>query len=94
MPRTARSSMLPTFVDRRRATADAVELLSQQFGELVLTGGMPRSVRFDSAALAGVPVAITAPRSAPAMPTPRRPPRWPRHWSGAEEARRPPGAPR
>ena len=59
--------VLPTFVDRRRATADVVELLHSQFGDLLLAGGIPRSVRFDAAALAGVPIAITAPRSAPAI---------------------------
>jgi chromosome partitioning protein len=59
--------VLPTFVDRRRATADAVELLHAQFGDLLLAGGIPRSARFDAAALAGVPIAITAPRSAPAV---------------------------
>jgi chromosome partitioning protein len=59
--------VLPTFVDRRRATADAVTLLHAQFGDLLLAGGIPRSARFDGAALAGVPIAITAPRSAPAI---------------------------
>ena len=44
-------AMLPTFVDRRRATADAVELLHEQFGDLLLAGGIPRSARFDAAAL-------------------------------------------
>jgi chromosome partitioning protein len=59
--------VLPTFVDRRRATADAVELLHAQFGDLLLAGGILRSVRFDAAALAGVPIAIMAPRSAAAI---------------------------
>ncbi len=59
--------VLPTFVDRRRASADAVELLQAQFGDLLLAGGIPRSVRFDGAALAGLPIGITAPRSAPAI---------------------------
>ena len=59
--------MLPTFVDRRRASADAVALLHEQFGDLVLAGGIPRSARFDAASLAGVPVALTAPRSVPAI---------------------------
>ena len=51
-------AVLPTFVDRRRATADAVALLQEQFGDLLLAGGIPRSARFDAAALSGVPVAI------------------------------------
>jgi chromosome partitioning protein len=60
-------AVLPTFVDRRRATADAVALLEDQFGDLVLARGIPRSARFDAAALSGVPVALGAPRSAPAI---------------------------
>ena len=60
-------AVLPTFVDRRRATADAVALLQDQFGDLVLAVGIPRSARFDAAALSGVPVALGAPRSAPAI---------------------------
>jgi len=60
-------AVLPTFVDRRRATADAVALLQDQFGDLVLARGIPRSARFDAAALSGVPVALGAPRSAPAI---------------------------
>ena len=60
-------AVLPTFVDRRRATADAVTLLQEQFGDLLLAGGIPRSARFDASALSGVPVALAAPRSAPAI---------------------------
>ncbi len=60
-------AVLPTFVDRRRATADAVALLQDQFGDLMLTAGIPRSARFDAAALSGVPVALGAPHSAPAI---------------------------
>ena len=60
-------AVLPTFVDRRRATADAVALLQEQFGDLLLAGGIPRSARFDAAALSGVPVAIGAPWSGPAI---------------------------
>jgi cellulose biosynthesis protein BcsQ len=59
--------VLPTFVDRRRATADAVTLLQEQFGDLLLAGGIPRSARFDASALSGVPIALAAPRSAPAI---------------------------
>ncbi len=60
-------AVLPTFVDRRRAATDAVALLHEQFGDLVLAGGIPRSARFDAAALSGVPVALGAPHSAPAI---------------------------
>jgi chromosome partitioning protein len=60
-------AVLPTFVDHRRATSDAVALLHEQFGDLVLAGGIPRSARFDAAALSGVPVALGAPRTAPAI---------------------------
>jgi chromosome partitioning protein len=59
--------VLPTFVDRRRASADAVALLQDQFGDLLLAGGIPRSVRFDGAALAGVPIGLAAPSSPPAV---------------------------
>jgi chromosome partitioning protein len=60
-------AVLPTFVDRRRATADAVTLLQEQFGDLLLAAGIPRSARFDASALSGVPIALAAPRSAPAI---------------------------
>lgn len=59
--------VLPTFVDRRRASADAMALLHEQFGDLLLAGGIPRSTRFDASALSGVPIALAAPRSAPAI---------------------------
>lgn len=60
-------AVLPTFVDRRRATVTAVELLHEQFGDLLLTDGIPRSVRFDAAAFAGVPIDLLAPRSTAAI---------------------------
>jgi len=60
-------AVLPTFVDRRRATADAVALLHEQFADLLLADGIPRSARFDASALSGVPLALAAPHSAPAI---------------------------
>ena len=61
-------AILPTFVDRRPATLAAVELLEAQFSDLVLAGGIPRSARFDAAALSpACPIALTAPQTAPAQ---------------------------
>jgi chromosome partitioning protein len=60
-------AILPTFVDRRTASLAAVELLQEQFEDLVLADGVPRSSRFDAAALAGVPVTLMAPRTPPAI---------------------------
>jgi chromosome partitioning protein len=60
-------AILPTFVDRRPATVATVELLEEQFGDLLLTHGIPRSARFDAAAFAGLPIAITAPSSPAAL---------------------------
>jgi chromosome partitioning protein len=54
-------AILPTFVDRRPAAVAAEALLREQFGELVLPVSVPRSARFDSAALAGIPVTVAAP---------------------------------
>jgi chromosome partitioning protein len=59
--RFAPLAILPTFVDRRPAAVAAEALLREQFGELVLPVAVPRSARFDSAALAGVPVTVAAP---------------------------------
>ena len=59
--------LLPTFVDARRPGAvDATALLRERFGELVSPAEIPRSSRYDSSALAGVPVVTGAPRSAAA----------------------------
>jgi chromosome partitioning protein len=60
-------AILPTFVDRRPASLAAVELLTDQFGDLLLTPGIPRSARFDAAAFAGLPIALTAPQTPPAQ---------------------------
>jgi chromosome partitioning protein len=66
--RYAPLALLPTYVERRRAgSVAAVELLREQFGDLVLEAEIPRSARFDTTALAGVPVTVAAPKSAPAM---------------------------
>jgi chromosome partitioning protein len=57
--------VLPTFVDPRRPGAvDATMVLRERFGDIVSAAGIPRSARFDSAALAGVPVVVGAPHSA------------------------------
>jgi len=59
--------VLPTFVDARRPGAvAAVTLMRERFGEMVSPGEIPRSARYDSAALAGVPAVVGAPRSAAA----------------------------
>jgi chromosome partitioning protein len=56
--------LLPTFVDPRRPGAvDATALMRERFGDLVSPNQIPRSSRYDSAALAGVPVVVGAPRS-------------------------------
>ena len=66
--RYAPLALLPTYVERRRAgSVAAVELLREQFGDLLLEAEIPRSARFDTTALAGVPVTVAAPKSAPAM---------------------------
>jgi chromosome partitioning protein len=60
--------ILPTFVDRRRPGAvAAATLLREQFGPMVLDTDIPRSARFDTASLAGVPVVAAAPRSGAAV---------------------------
>ena len=56
--------LLPTFVDARRPGAvDAAALVRERFGDLVSPAEIPRSSRYDSSALAGVPVVVGAPRS-------------------------------
>jgi chromosome partitioning protein len=60
-------AVLATFADERRpGAAAAVALLRDHFPELVLDRAVPRSARFDSGALAGVPVVVSAPASEPA----------------------------
>ena len=62
--RYAPLAILPTFADRRRSGARAAEaLLRDRFPDLVLESSIPVSARFDSAALAGVPVVVSAPGS-------------------------------
>ena len=62
--RYAPLAILPTFADRRRTGARAAEaLLREHFPDLVLESSIPVSARFDSAALAGVPVVVAAPGS-------------------------------
>jgi chromosome partitioning protein len=59
--------LLPTFVDARRTGATAAAaLMRERFGELVSPAQIPRSARHDTAALAGVPVVVGAPRSSAA----------------------------
>ena len=66
--RYAPLAILPTFADRRRSGARAAEaLLRDQFPDLVLESSIPVSARFDSAALAGVPVVRRAPARAAAQ---------------------------
>ena len=58
---------LPTFVDARRPGAvDATALMRERFGDLVSPAQIPRSSRYDSSALAGVPVVVGAPHSSAA----------------------------
>ena len=59
--RYAPLALLPTFVDARREAT--VALLREHFGDMVMRAEVPRSARFDSAALSGRPVALTAPSS-------------------------------
>jgi hypothetical protein len=60
--------VLPTFADARRSGAvAAVTVMRERFGEMVSPRQIPRSARYDSAALAGVPVVVGAPRSTAAM---------------------------
>jgi chromosome partitioning protein len=60
--------VLPTFVDARRPGAvAAVALMRDRFGDMVSRSQIPRSARYDSAALAGVPVVIGAPHSTAAI---------------------------
>jgi chromosome partitioning protein len=65
--RFAPIAVLPTFVDRRAASTAAVALLRRDLGDIVLDTHVPRSARFDSGALAGLPIGVTAPTSAPAL---------------------------
>src|SRR5439155_12517232 len=56
--------LLPTFVDPRRPGAvDATALMRERFGDLVSPSQIPRSARYDSSALAGVPAVVGAPHS-------------------------------
>jgi chromosome partitioning protein len=56
--------LLPTFVDPRRPGAvDATALMRERFGDLVSPTQIPRSARYDSSALAGVPAVVGAPLS-------------------------------
>jgi chromosome partitioning protein len=58
--------IVPTMTDaRRRGSAAAVSLLRDRFGDLVSRAEVPRSARFDTASLSGVPVVVAAPASAP-----------------------------
>jgi chromosome partitioning protein len=58
--------IVPTMTDsRRRGSAAAVALLRERFGDLVSAAEVPRSARFDTASLTGVPVVAAAPGSAP-----------------------------
>jgi chromosome partitioning protein len=60
--------VLPTFVDTRRPGAvAALALMRDRFGDVVSPSQIPRSARYDSAALAGVPVVVGAPRSSAAV---------------------------
>jgi chromosome partitioning protein len=60
--------VLPTFVDPRRPGAvAAVALMRDRFGDMVSRSQIPRSARYDSAALAGVPVVVGAPHSTAAI---------------------------
>jgi chromosome partitioning protein len=59
--------LLPTFVDPRRPGAvDATALMRERFGDLVSPAQIPRSNRYDSSAMAGIPVVVGAPHSAAA----------------------------
>jgi cellulose biosynthesis protein BcsQ len=54
-------AILPTFVEpRRRASQAALAVLRERFGALVMAAEIPRSARFDTAALAGVPLVVAA----------------------------------
>jgi chromosome partitioning protein len=56
--------LLPTFVDPRRPGAvDATALMRERFGDLVSPTQIPRSARYDSSTLAGVPAVVGAPLS-------------------------------
>jgi chromosome partitioning protein len=61
--------VLPTMVEPRRAgSRRALAALQEAFGEKLLARSVvPRSARFDGAALAGVPVVVSHPSSAPAQ---------------------------
>ena len=86
--------LLPTFVDARRpGAAAAAALMRERFGDLVSPIQIPRSARYDSAALAGVPVVVGAPRSTRGGRLPRRERRSDRA-PGAQAAEAPRGAQR
>ena len=88
--RYAPLAILPTFADRRRTGARAAEaLLRERFPDLVLESSIPVSARFDSAALAGVPVVVAAPALAAARRTAPRPASCSAGWAAsARTARR------
>jgi chromosome partitioning protein len=61
-------ALLPTFVDRRSAASvAAMRVLEERLDGSLVLGEIPRSARFDAAALEGLPVGSMAPRSAPAV---------------------------
>jgi chromosome partitioning protein len=65
--RFAPLALLPTFVDRRSASSNAaMRVLQEQLDGSLMLGEIPRSARFDHAALEGIPIGSLAPRSAPA----------------------------
>ncbi len=56
--------IVPTMTEaRRRGSAAAVALLRERFGGLVSKAEVPRSARFDTASLTGLPVVAAAPAS-------------------------------
>ena len=61
-------AVLPTMVQMRRpGSRAAAALVRERFGDLVLPDDIPFSARFDSSALAGVPVVARDPSSRPAQ---------------------------
>ena len=61
-------AVLPTMVQvRRPGSKAAAALVRERFGDLVLPDDIPQSARFDSSALAGVPVTAREPSSRPAQ---------------------------
>ena len=61
-------AVLPTMVQMRRpGSRAAAALVRERFGDLVLPDDIPFSARFDSSALAAVPVVAREPSSRPAQ---------------------------